>query len=135
MFEKIIGGICKMNEQEIGTHKGHCCVKHGCKYGNKDCPVVARRVIQDYTCEECSMAGIQSVPELTEQVRGEVKGTYKIEVIMEPDKEMAEQGTSYFWSVLRYDGDNWYISSSGWSKSPKMAFLDANWQYEILIGD
>jgi hypothetical protein len=23
----------------VGTHREHCCIRHGCKYGNEDCPV------------------------------------------------------------------------------------------------
>ena len=36
-----------------GVHKGHCCVFHGCKYGDEDCPVVNKRITQAYTCEDC----------------------------------------------------------------------------------
>ena len=24
----------------VGVHQTHCCVVHGCKYGDEDCPVV-----------------------------------------------------------------------------------------------
>lgn len=41
----------------VGVHSCHCCVKHGCKYGDEDCPVVLREVMQDYPCEECSEDG------------------------------------------------------------------------------
>lgn len=37
----------------IGVHKTHCCVKHGCKYGDPGCPVVNGLIEQDYPCEEC----------------------------------------------------------------------------------
>jgi len=33
--------------------KTHCCKKHGCKYGYKDCPVKLGEVKQAYPCEEC----------------------------------------------------------------------------------
>jgi hypothetical protein len=39
-------------------------VKHGCKYGNKDCPVVNEKVKQLYTCETCDDYGIKSVEDL-----------------------------------------------------------------------
>ena len=38
----------------IGTHARHCCKKHGCKYGDEDCPVQFGHIIQDYPCEWCN---------------------------------------------------------------------------------
>ncbi len=40
---------------KIGVHRTHCCIIHGCKYGNKDCPVVLAEVEQEYLCEGCEM--------------------------------------------------------------------------------
>ena len=37
-----------------GTHRTHCCVIHGCKYGDSDCPVVNKEVMQEYLCEDCN---------------------------------------------------------------------------------
>lgn len=34
--------------------QSHCCVIHGCKYNDKDCPVVSETVMQDHICEWCS---------------------------------------------------------------------------------
>lgn len=34
-----------------GVHQAHCCKKHGCKYGDEDCPVVSGEIVQEYTCE------------------------------------------------------------------------------------
>ena len=36
-----------------GVHETHCCSKHGCKYGDADCPVVLELVEQEYPCEWC----------------------------------------------------------------------------------
>lgn len=36
-----------------GVHQTHCCVHHGCKYGDEDCPVEQRQVVQEYPCEMC----------------------------------------------------------------------------------
>jgi len=36
------------------THKSHCCVRHGCKYGEPDCPVASGEVEQLYDCESCA---------------------------------------------------------------------------------
>ena len=45
----------------IGVHQNHCCKIHGCKYGEKDCPVVQGTITQAYLCEDC--------PELNDQVQ------------------------------------------------------------------
>lgn len=37
----------------IGVHETHCCARHGCKYGDDDCPVANRTVLQAYACEDC----------------------------------------------------------------------------------
>lgn len=37
----------------LGVHETHCCVLHGCKYGNDDCPVVNGQIKQTYQCEGC----------------------------------------------------------------------------------
>lgn len=53
-----------MTEQEIGTHASHCCVLHGCKYGDKECPVVNGSAEQLYLCETCDEEGIKSLDTL-----------------------------------------------------------------------
>lgn len=41
-----------MTEVDIrGTHRTHCCIVHGCKYGDNSCPVVSGEVKQAYDCE------------------------------------------------------------------------------------
>lgn len=35
------------------SHATHCCVQHGCKYGERDCPVVNKVEPQVYPCEVC----------------------------------------------------------------------------------
>lgn len=42
-----------MAVDHVGVHATHCCVIHGCKYGDEDCPVVTKEVKQEYLCEEC----------------------------------------------------------------------------------
>jgi hypothetical protein len=39
-----------------GVHRTHCCIVHGCKYNNTECPVASGDLVQDYPCEWCSMA-------------------------------------------------------------------------------
>jgi hypothetical protein len=53
-----------MEEKYFGVHRTHCCIKHGCKYGDKDCPVVEGKIKQDYICEECDIEGITSIEEI-----------------------------------------------------------------------
>lgn len=37
-----------------GVHIGHCCVYHGCKYGDDEqCPVESKKAVQKYPCESC----------------------------------------------------------------------------------
>lgn len=47
---KVLTTIPKNN---WGVHRTHCCIKHGCKYGDSDCPVELALVEQDYDCESC----------------------------------------------------------------------------------
>lgn len=35
-----------------GVHATHCCTKHGCKYGYKDCPVELDLIKQRYACQD-----------------------------------------------------------------------------------
>lgn len=42
-----------MEVDHVGVHRTHCCVIHGCKYGDEDCPVVLKEVKQEYLCEDC----------------------------------------------------------------------------------
>ncbi|MGR5366994.1 hypothetical protein [Photobacterium damselae] len=35
------------------VHASHCCLSHGCKYGDKNCPVTTGAIKQLYPCEEC----------------------------------------------------------------------------------
>ena len=47
------------------VHTRHCCILHGCKYNDSDCPVATGLVKQDYVCERCVMDdGIQTLQEL-----------------------------------------------------------------------
>lgn len=40
-------------QEKWGVHRTHCCFEHGCKYGDKDCPVELGLVKQDYPCDLC----------------------------------------------------------------------------------
>ena len=60
-----------------GVHKSHCCILHGCKYGDCNCPVVKGDIRQDYICENCDMEGIYNHGDLASEIlyrnKGEVK--------------------------------------------------------------
>jgi len=51
-----------------GVHRTHCCVAHGCKYGDRNCPVETGRIQQDYTCEYCDHDGIDNLDDLKNHV-------------------------------------------------------------------
>lgn len=39
-------------EVRKGAHVTHCCKRHGCKYGDEDCPVVLGTAQQECACED-----------------------------------------------------------------------------------
>lgn len=41
-------------EENKCVHTEHCCILHGCKYGDADCPVENGRKKQSYLCEGCN---------------------------------------------------------------------------------
>lgn len=45
----------------FGVHEGHCCSKHGCKYGTSNCPVVNKKH-PGVVCEECSKERTKGFP-------------------------------------------------------------------------
>jgi len=50
-----------MIREFLSVHDGHCCTKHGCKYGDEDCPVVLGKEPGIF-CEDCEYDQ-QSYPE------------------------------------------------------------------------
>lgn len=41
-------------ESDYGVHASHCCLEHGCKYSDVNCPVINEKVKQEYPCESCT---------------------------------------------------------------------------------
>ena len=39
--------------KDKNAHTEHCCVKHGCKYNDENCPVISEVQTQSYYCEFC----------------------------------------------------------------------------------
>ncbi len=55
---------------KVGVHRTHCCVVHGCKYGDKDCPVAMGELLQDYICEACDeVEGWNDLSQVVRHVR------------------------------------------------------------------
>ena len=52
-----------------GVHQSHCCKLHGCKYGDKDCPIEQGRITQDGPCESCGVYdNIHTMEELNDRM-------------------------------------------------------------------
>ncbi len=43
------------------THQEHCCMKHGCKYNEWDCPMVVGRAGATRSCEVCDEEGAEKL--------------------------------------------------------------------------
>lgn len=43
------------DEDNTDVHTEHCCLRHGCRYGNRDgkCTVVSGEKKQSFPCEDC----------------------------------------------------------------------------------
>lgn len=55
------------------VHTSHCCILHGCKYGDEDCTVTSKIREQQYPCESCTSDGIYSLKELNAVRMGIIK--------------------------------------------------------------
>ena len=44
-----------MEKSKLGMHEGHCCVLHGCKYGDEDCPVISGETQQRSSVRAATM--------------------------------------------------------------------------------
>jgi hypothetical protein len=42
----------------VECHRTHCCMRHGCKYMDDDCPIASGDLEQEYLCEDCHLEGI-----------------------------------------------------------------------------
>lgn len=63
-----------MPEEIKDVHTEHCCILHGCKYGQDwCCTVVTRRAPQSYICESCDMSGIRDLKMLQAVIEGRQK--------------------------------------------------------------
>lgn len=103
-----------MNE---GVHRTRCCLAHGCKYADDNCPVRAGRLAQDFPCEFCdSQADLedsvtnQTVYRVVYEIRSKPKCTcctdenhmWETRYVEEPTQERAERTANKAWD---YGGD------------------------------
>ena len=47
----------KENDCTTDVHTRHCCKNCGCKYGDKDCPVVTGTKVQEFPCGDQGICG------------------------------------------------------------------------------
>ncbi len=52
----------KKEYKKYGVHITHCCLKHGCKYRDDDCPVELGILQQAYQCEDCQTDNYRDRP-------------------------------------------------------------------------
>lgn len=52
----------------MDVHTEHCCLEHGCKYGDDNCTVVTGKEPQSFPCETCRWVE-EERPEIKENER------------------------------------------------------------------
>ncbi len=62
----------------------HCCLLHGCKYRDTNCPVANGVVKQEYLCEQCSWIGLTSVDDVKRYDLGKLKTCPHCNHVLEP---------------------------------------------------
>lgn len=78
------------NDPLVGVHVTHCCVYHGCKYGDADCPVELRLAKQENTCEYCEDDDIETV----EQALAQADGAPSHSFLMQLKRIAADRGAN-----------------------------------------
>lgn len=64
----------KINPEDV-VHQQHCCVIHGCKYMDKNCPVAHGVIKQKYICEDCNeIEGWKSLDDVKAKIRQQMGG-------------------------------------------------------------
>ena len=94
------------------VHTRHCCVIHGCKYCDPDCPVADGSQQQDYTCESCGWDGIKSVEQVLDIVSSGAKvgEVTNIRICKLPYQEHP------FVHGVRNGVDVWLLSDGSWTE-------------------
>lgn len=87
------------------VHSSHCCVLHGCKYGEESCPVVIKTEAQEYPCEWCHEEGFEEAPTIESINVQEVRFSANV----------------YSSAIAYKDGNGWHIKSSPeWKEVEKL---------------
>lgn len=63
--------------KELGIHREHCCPKYGCKYGDRDCPVVLGIVYPEYECDDEKWSFKNAVRKIKEKEEVKYEGFNK----------------------------------------------------------
>jgi len=98
-------------KERWGVHETHCCKRHGCKYGDEDCPVELGLIKQRYKCEDGSV--------MDEDCFEDPEQTFHITIVVGKDrhdnplfsKEQVQNLIDKADLVFRKDGV--YVDSSG----------------------
>lgn len=69
--EAALKGETTIPKDRWGVHETHCCEKHGCKYGDEDCPV-AIGLTSGVRCESCDESDESDCPDC--QGTGDLSG-------------------------------------------------------------
>lgn len=118
----------KMVEAQPGSHPKdvhteHCCAKHGCKYGQPECPVANGQKPQSFPCEDCQWEA-KHRPELQDlaKLRGVLEelcipigATEPVDVAIIAIRELAELRTlaQRHFERARSAGLQWFIVFRG----------------------
>jgi len=86
------------SSENLCVHTEHCCVLHGCKYGDgENCPVESRRKRQSFPCEDCG-SGSHMGSLIEEAFKGEDDLIYVKQRILD---DLSDQETDDAIKVLR----------------------------------
>lgn len=103
-----------MSIDRVGVHASHCCERHGCKYGDPDCPVETGQVKALYECEECGWEKEEYrqdpfFQELNKMVRGWQLKTLSADTEMHNQKIVLDKCGRQIEELMRKYG-SWYES-------------------------
>ena len=70
-MKKLRKSPCPLAESKKDVHTEHCCVLHGCAYGQDfNCSVVKKEKPQSFICETCAHKGIINLESLRAVIAG-----------------------------------------------------------------
>ncbi|MGV8847236.1 MAG: hypothetical protein ACOH1Y_11745 [Propionicimonas sp.] len=90
------------------VHVAHCCLVHGCKYGDPDCPVKNRTADQQFPCVQCPSAedlhdSRRALSDFDRVQRAVIKG-WDQEQLLAAAKDCGEEdGPGHCWRCAAFD--------------------------------